>query len=120
MSELTAVAPELPIERAQRVEHIEISVVLPCLNEERTVERCILKARAAIEGMGAMGEVIVADNGSTDGSRDVARRTGARVVEVPTRGYGAAVMGGIAAARGRWVVIGDADDSYDFAHIPRF
>jgi glycosyltransferase involved in cell wall biosynthesis len=98
---------------------VEISVVLPCLNESLTIERCIAKARRALEGMGAIGEVIVADNGSTDGSQAIAERAGARVVPVAQKGYGAALSGGIAAARGEWVVMGDADDSYDFAHIPR-
>ncbi len=98
---------------------IEISVVLPCLNEVLTLERCITKARRAIDAMGASGEVIVADNGSTDGSQAAAERAGARVISVARRGYGAALMGGIAAAQGEWVVMGDADDSYDFSHIPR-
>jgi glycosyltransferase involved in cell wall biosynthesis len=99
---------------------VEISVVMPCLNEAATVERCVERARRAMEEGGISGEVIVADNGSTDGSREIAVRAGARVVPVTERGYGAALMGGIAAARGRFVIMGDADESYDFGEIPRF
>ncbi len=98
----------------------DVSVVMPCLNEAETVERCVLAAREALSGAGLAGEVIVADNGSTDGSREIAARAGARVVEVSERGYGAALRGGIAAARGARVVMGDADDSYDFGAVPAF
>lgn len=98
----------------------ELSVVMPCLNEADTLETCIRKAFRAMEEAGIRGEVVVADNGSTDGSREIARRAGARVAEVRERGYGNALMGGINAARGRYVVMGDADDSYDFGQIPRF
>jgi glycosyltransferase involved in cell wall biosynthesis len=97
----------------------EVSVVMPCLNEADTLETCINKARGAFESANIKGEVIVADNGSTDGSQEIAQRSGARVVPVKWRGYGNALMGGIAAARGRFVVMGDADDSYDFGEIPR-
>jgi len=97
-----------------------VSVVLPCLNEAETLERCVRRALEAMAEAGLPGEVIVADNGSTDGSREIAARAGARVVEVPERGYGAALLGGIAAARGRHVVMGDADDSYDFGEVPAF
>ena len=99
---------------------LELSVVMPCLNEARTVGRCVERAVAALKAGGIAGEVLVADNGSTDGSREIAERAGARVVPVTERGYGAALMGGIAAARGRYVLMGDADESYDFAEIPRF
>jgi glycosyltransferase involved in cell wall biosynthesis len=99
---------------------IEVSVVMPCLNEADTLATCIRKARAALEGNGISGEIIVADNGSTDESIDIARREGARVVRVPVPGYGAALMGGIGAARGQYVVMGDADDSYDFGELPKF
>ena len=99
---------------------LELSVVLPCLNEAETLARCIEKAELAMEEHGIRGEVIVADNGSTDGSREIAERMHARVVRVEEQGYGSAVMGGIAAARGRYVIMGDADESYDFSHIPRF
>jgi glycosyltransferase involved in cell wall biosynthesis len=99
---------------------IELSVVIPCLNEADTLEACIRKAQQALHEHDIPGEVIVADNGSVDASRDIARRLGARVIDVPSRGYGAALMGGIAAAKGRFVVMGDADDSYDFREIPGF
>ncbi len=98
----------------------DVSVVMPCLNEAETVERCVLAAREALSRAGLSGEVIVADNGSTDGSREIAARAGAQVVEVSERGYGAALRGGIAAARGTRIVMGDADDSYDFGVIPAF
>jgi glycosyltransferase involved in cell wall biosynthesis len=98
----------------------ELSVVMPCLNEARTLGTCIRKAQASFERIGITGEVVVADNGSTDGSREIAEELGARVVPVEQRGYGAALTGGIAAARGRWVIMGDADDSYDFSELERF
>ena len=99
---------------------VELSIVMPCLNEADTIETCVRKALAALSEHGIAGEVIVADNGSTDGSPDIARRLGARVVPVAARGYGNALMGGIAAARGTYVLMGDADDSYDFGQAPRF
>jgi glycosyltransferase involved in cell wall biosynthesis len=105
---------------SERREDIEVSVVMPCLNEARTVGRCIDKARAALEALGVVGEVLIADNGSTDGSPEIARAHGARVVPIERRGYGSALMGGIAAARGRYVVMGDADDSYDFTRLGPF
>ena len=98
---------------------VEVSVVMPCLNEADTLETCIRKAQQAMREHGIAGEVIVADNGSSDGSQAIGLRMGARVVDVPLRGYGNALMGGIAAARGRYVIMGDADDSYDFLEIPR-
>lgn len=97
-----------------------VSVVMPCLNEAETIERCVRKARAALDRAGLEGEVLVADNGSTDGSRELAAAAGARVVAVADRGYGAALLGGFAAARGTYVVMGDADDSYDFGAVPGF
>ena len=99
---------------------VEVSVVMPCLNESDTLGTCVDKAMRAMVDAGIAGEVVVADNGSTDGSREIAAARGARVVPVAERGYGAALMGGIAASRGRFVVMGDADDSYDFAEVPRF
>jgi hypothetical protein len=99
---------------------IEVSVVMPCLNEVRTVGGCVAKARAGLERLGIHGEVVVADNGSTDGSQTVARANGARVVNVAHKGYGSALQGGIAAARGTYVIMGDADDSYDFTHLEPF
>ena len=90
---------------------------MPCLNEAETLAACIRKAQGAIEKQDLAAEIIVADNGSTDGSQAIARELGARVIDVPRRGYGSALIGGIAAAQGRFVIIGDADDSYDFAAI---
>lgn len=98
----------------------EVSVVLPCLNEADTLAACIQTAQRALAEAGIVGEVIVADNGSTDASSRIAEGLGARVVTVSARGYGNALMGGIAAARGRYVVMGDADASYDFRQTPRF
>src|SRR5688500_10795829 len=98
----------------------EVSVVMPCLNEADTVATCVGKALRALEAAGIDGEVIVADNGSTDGSQAIARSLGARVVDVKAKGYGNALMGGIAAARGEYVVMGDADDSYNFLELPKF
>ena len=97
-----------------------VSIVMPCLNEAETLGRCVAAAREALETAGMSGEVIVVDNGSTDGSPEIASSAGARVVRVAKRGYGSALLGGIAAARGRHVVIGDADYSYDFGAVPAF
>jgi len=99
---------------------IELSVVMPCLNEADTVASCVRKAVETLKGMNIPFEVLVADNGSTDGSQELATTAGARVVHVPERGYGAALMGGIHEARGQYVVMGDADESYDFAALPLF
>jgi glycosyltransferase involved in cell wall biosynthesis len=114
-SQVSARASEdaLPSER-----EIELSLVMPCLNESETLAACIGKASDALRGVSA--EIIVADNGSTDGSQEIASRLGVRVVSIAKRGYGNALMGGIAAARGRFIVMGDADDSYDFGEIPKF
>jgi len=99
---------------------IELSVVMPCLNEEKTLPVCIEKAWSAIKSEGISGEIIIADNGSTDNSKEIAKALGARVVEVNDKGYGAALMGGIESARGRYIVMGDADDSYDFSKVGVF
>lgn len=99
---------------------VEFSIVIPCLNEAETLAVCVDKARLFFENNDIAGEVIVADNGSTDGSQAIARAHGARVVNIPARGYGAALMGGIKAARGRYVIMGDADDSYDFSELDPF
>ena len=97
-----------------------VSVVIPCLNEVESVGECVRQALAGIERSGKEGEVVVVDNGSTDGSAEAARRAGARVVEEAERGYGSAYRAGFAAARGRYVVMADADLTYDFGDIPRF
>jgi glycosyltransferase involved in cell wall biosynthesis len=99
---------------------IEVSVVMPCLNEAETLESCVRKAQVTLEREKLAGEVVVADNGSTDGSVAIAERLGAKVVHIPEKGYGNALMGGIAAASGTYIVMGDADDSYDFGQVPRF
>jgi len=99
---------------------VEVSVVIPCLNEANSLAFCVDKAVNAFRKAGLFGEVVVADNGSTDGSMELAERHGARVVRVAERGYGAALRAGIAAARGPFIIMGDADDSYDFSDVPRF
>jgi glycosyltransferase involved in cell wall biosynthesis len=99
---------------------VEVSIVIPCLNERETISGCVDEAKAAIEAAGVSGEILVADNDSADGSQTIAERAGARVVAVPGEGYGNALMGGIAAASGTYVLIGDADGSYDFRELPRF
>jgi len=98
----------------------ELTILMPCLNEAATVGSCVAKARGFLERAGIAGEVLVADNGSEDGSSALAQQAGARVVQVAERGYGAALAAGIAAARGRYVIMGDADDSYDFSRLEPF
>ncbi|HQY06768.1 MAG TPA: glycosyltransferase family 2 protein, partial [Lacunisphaera sp.] len=99
---------------------LELTILMPCLNEALTIADCVAEARQALAQGGIAGEVVVADNGSTDGSQELATQAGARVVPVALKGYGNALRGGIAAARGRYVIMGDADRSYDFSHAPRF
>jgi glycosyltransferase involved in cell wall biosynthesis len=99
---------------------VEVSVVIPCLNEVNSLAFCVDKAVNAFRAAGLSGEVIVADNGSTDGSIQIAEEHGARVIRVTERGYGAALRAGIAAASGPFIIMGDADDSYDFTDVPRF
>lgn len=96
-----------------------VTIVLPCLDEAETLEFCIREIQAGLANAGVQGEVVVADNGSTDGSQQIAREAGARVVDVAERGYGAAILGGIAAAESEYIVMGDADGSYDFTHASR-
>jgi glycosyltransferase involved in cell wall biosynthesis len=98
----------------------ELTILMPCLNEAETLERCIRKARSYLIRSGIYGEVVIADNGSTDGSQGIAEAAGARVVPIPELGYGSALLGGIRAARGRYVVMGDSDDSYDFSALDPF
>jgi hypothetical protein len=99
---------------------VELTVLMPCLDEARTVGACVAKARETCRAHGIAAEILVADNGSRDGSQRLAGESGARVIHVPARGYGAALRAGIDAARGRYVVVADADDSYDFGDIPAF
>jgi glycosyltransferase involved in cell wall biosynthesis len=108
------------IEEGRQGHAPEISVVMPCLNEAESIRHCILQARSGINGVETTGEIVIADNGSTDGSQDIAAELGARVVDVSRKGYGAALMGGFDAAKGRFIVMGDADASYNFASIAPF
>jgi len=105
---------------AGSAEAVKVSVVIPCLNEASSIERCVRRARDALEAEGWQAEVIVADNGSDDGSAELATRAGALVVHEPRRGYGSAYLAGFAAARGEYIVMADADLTYDFGEIPRF
>src|SRR3954451_12915050 len=99
---------------------LDVSVVIPCLNEEGNIERCVAAALAALDRSGLVGEVVVADNDSDDNSAELARAAGAHVVSEPRRGYGSAYLAGFAAARGDYIVMADADLTYDFDEIPRF
>src|SRR5258708_39573555 len=111
----TAPRPSSPVQYEPAA--VEVSIVMPCLNEAETLAACIAKAREAIDTGGYSAEIIVADNGSSDGSQLLARELGARVVDVQRKGYGSALIGGINAAHGRLVASGDADVSSDFAPI---
>ncbi|MEO0012002.1 MAG: hypothetical protein RLZZ535_391 [Cyanobacteriota bacterium] len=117
-------ARETPVsgsfERTEQTSAMEVSIIMPCLNEAETLETCIRKAQWFIAENDLAGEVIIADNGSNDGSQEIARRLNARVIDVPTKGYGSALKGGIAAARGQYIIMGDADDSYDFSNLNPF
>jgi glycosyltransferase involved in cell wall biosynthesis len=97
-----------------------LSIVMPCLNEAETLEICIRKAKQYLSQYQIEGEVVIADNGSTDGSQEIARQAGARVVDIPIKGYGSALMGGISAAENEFIIMGDADDSYDFTNLQPF
>jgi glycosyltransferase involved in cell wall biosynthesis len=99
---------------------IELTVVMPCLNERLTLAACIEQAQQMLASSGIRGEIVIGDNGSTDGSQDIARSKGARVIDIPRRGYGAALLGAIEAARGRYIIMGDSDMSYDFGDAPKF
>ena len=99
---------------------VELTILMPCLNEAETIARCIEKAKRGIERAGVPGEILIADNGSTDGSQAIAEKLGARVIAVKEKGYGNALRGGIAAANGKYILMGDADDSYDFSEADRF
>lgn len=99
---------------------IELTIIMPCLNEAETLETCIRKAQAYLKQSGVRGEIVIGDNGSTDGSQEIATRCGARVVKVPLRGYGAALFGATQAARGKYIIMGDSDDSYDFTNLDGF
>src|SRR5882757_430441 len=117
----TVLASESSQSERRDVSHgVEVSVVIPCLNEANSLAYCVDKARKAFEAAGLSGEVVVADNGSTDGSIGIAEEHGARVIRVTERGYGAALRAGIAGSRGGFIIMGDADDSYDFTDVPRF
>lgn len=105
---------------ARETERLRVSVVIPCLNEAENIEQCIVAAREALDRNGISGEIVVADNASEDGSAELAEAAGARVVREPRRGYGSAYLAGFAAARGEFIVMGDADLTYDFNEIPRF
>jgi glycosyltransferase involved in cell wall biosynthesis len=102
------------------MESYELTILMPCLNEAETLDLCIQKAKSFLTNSNIKGEILIADNGSTDGSQAIAQSHGAQVISIPTKGYGAALKGGIQAARGQYIVMGDADDSYDFLNIMPF
>lgn len=111
----------LPAEQIQIDESgTELSILMPCLNEAETLATCIIKAQKALDDLNISGEIIIADNGSTDGSPEIATTLGARVVHVAEKGYGSALLGGIKAVRGKYIIMGDADDSYDFTNLGPF
>ncbi|MFN9090539.1 MAG: glycosyltransferase family 2 protein, partial [Alphaproteobacteria bacterium] len=116
---VTAASP-LDISADQNGWAVELTILMPCLNEAETLATCIQKAMGYLARSGVVGEVLIADNGSTDGSQAIARGLGARVLDVPEKGYGAALIAGIAGARGRYVIMGDSDDSYDFSALDPF
>lgn len=119
MSESLPVPVQETVDSSRPVE-VELTVLMPCLNEAETIQVCIEKAFKGIAESGVVGEVLIADNGSTDGSQQIATDLGARVIQVERKGYGSALQGGIEAARGKWIIMGDADDSYDFSQIAGF
>ena len=99
---------------------LEVSIVLPCLNEAETLAQCILKAQKSLSRLGIKGEVLIADNGSTDSSREIARELNARVVDVPLKGYGSALWAGFREANGKFIIMADSDDSYALDKIDPF
>ncbi len=101
-------------------ENLDLTIVMPCLNEAETIGSCVKKAMKSLRDLGLRGEVLVADNGSTDGSIEIAEAGGARVVQIKQKGYGNALRGGIGAAHGKWIIMGDSDDSYDFSRLAPF
>jgi glycosyltransferase involved in cell wall biosynthesis len=120
MSTTAQTTSQVPSRQVAPDDRILVTVVIPCLNEAETIERCVMRARAALTENGIAGEVLVVDNGSDDGSEAIASEAGALVVREPRRGYGSAYLAGFAAARGRHIVMADADLTYDFGEIPRF
>jgi glycosyltransferase involved in cell wall biosynthesis len=119
VSEAVTYQPSLPATE-NRSGAVELTIVMPCLNESETLETCLVKAQRFLKEHQVNGEIVVGDNGSTDGSQEIARRNGARVVNVPIRGYGAALYHAILAAEGKYIVMGDSDDSYDFTALAPF
>src|SRR3954471_23924359 len=117
---MTSTTSHVPAPESAPFEELTVSVVIPCLNEAGNIEACVTRARAVLEDHGIPGEVVVADNDSDDGSPQLARKAGARVVHEPRRGYGSAYLARVAALRGRYSVMADADLTYDFGEIPRF
>ena len=115
-TELQTVSTEIKIDGNRT----ELSIVMPCLNEAETLAICIKKAQQSLDELKVAGEVVIADNGSTDGSPEIATALGARVIHVAEKGYGSALLGGIKAARGKYIIMGDADDSYDFTNLGPF
>src|SRR6266436_8686858 len=116
----TASSDAASVPEAEVIEAPEVSVVIPCLNEALSIGACVDKAVAALEAEGIRGEVVVSDNGSTDGSVEIAESHGARVVHTTVKGYGSALRNGIEQARGEFIILGDADGSHDFSEIGRF
>src|SRR5262249_31897912 len=112
--------PEWSFQVEDRSDDLELTVIMPCLNEERTLPICIVKALKTMRELGIKGEVLVVDNGSADGSVAIAQDAGARVVHQSLKGYGNALRKGFAEARGRYIIMGDCDDSYDFTDLKRF
>ena len=117
MSQSTLEREPTRSDRRPALAPLELTILMPCLNEAETIEVCVRKAMGFLDRSGVLGEVLISDNGSTDGSQAMAAALGARVVSAPEKGYGAALIAGIAAAKGRFVIMGDADDSYDFENL---